>query len=294
MSVYINRVQPTTTDEVLRVAMEKGDTTFITLYTHNWCDKTTWYQESTRVVSGVATDTGDHQTYELDHNYIIDTYHGKLTGEDFLTDDDGYSYLVNVWVDGELQTEEDPDTCSGDYSINYPSGIIEFNETLSAEQEVTATYHYAGSSLFTVQAAAGKTLKVGTVEVQMTEDIDITDTLTFTMYGLVDVFAPQYLIENGGPYPSGTKIPLANSLTFKTITDYYNDAIKAFPAYPPLGGSGWRGMNQNLYVMDWDYVRNRVLYGNYGMEIRMKMENDRETGGTYTTATFYATTEDHA
>lgn len=288
----VNLDAPHTSLNVPRVAIEKPDNTFITLYTHNWCDKTTWYENSTEVVSGLATDNGDHLSYSLAYENIIDTYHGKLTQEDYLTDTNNHSYRVSVWVDGEEQIEEDPHTTSGDFNINYASGIITFNEALTGTEEVTATYHYASNGKNTIAASAGKILTVEAVEVQISEDIEINDTLRFTIYGYVDVFAPQLLIANGGPYPPGTKIPLANSLIFKTMADYFNDTIKAYPKYPAMGGSSWRGMAKDIYVMDWDYIRSRVLYGDYGMEIRIELDHNVEFGGALATATFYCTTQD--
>lgn len=288
----VNLNGPHTSLNVPRVAIEKPDSTFITLYTHNWCDQTTWYEESTLVISGVATDDGDHLSYSLAHENIIDAYHGKITQEDYLVDAQSNSYRVSVWVDGEAQTEIDPHTTSGDFDINYASGIITFSEALSGTEEVTATYHYANGALNTLPAAAGKILTIEAVEVQVSDDIEIKDTLRFTMYGYVDVFAPQLLIANGGPYPPGTKIPIANSLVFKTMMDYFNDTFKAYTKYPALGGNDWRGMSKGIYVMDWDYIRSRVLYGNYGMEIRIELDHDQPFGGTAATATFYCTTED--
>lgn len=288
----VNLHGPHTSLNVPRVAIEKPDDTFKTIYSHNWCDKTTWYEKSVEVVSGITTDQGDHLNYDLEHNYIIDTFHGKITQEDYLVDDNDHSYRVAVWVDGAEQEEIDPHTLSGDYSVNYASGIITFEEELTGTEEVTATYHYATTADNTIAANPGKVLTIEAVEVQVSENVEIKDTLRFTMYGYVDVFAPQLLTTNGGPYPPGTKIPLANSLVFKTMSDYLNDAFRAYPKYPALGGDGWRGVSQPTYVMDWDYLRSRILRYNAGMEIRITLDHNTEFGGTLATATFYCTSQD--
>ena len=58
--------------------------------THDWVDPTTWYTKSIRVVNEVATDSGDHLRYTLAHINLIDTYHSKITGEDYLSDAGGF------------------------------------------------------------------------------------------------------------------------------------------------------------------------------------------------------------
>jgi hypothetical protein len=281
---------PRNADGSVRVATEKPDSTKVTLYSHNWCDKTSWYEASTRVVDEEASDSGDHQTYSLTNSGIIDTYHGKTMQEDFLLDSDGNSYRVAVKVDGASKTEQDPHYgTGGDYTVDYAGGKINFLQTLSGTETVEVTYHYAAAATFTIQAAAGKKLIVDKVEVQLSGDHTIEDTVRFQPYGYVDYFAPQYCPV---PYPSGTKIPLGNPLVFKGISDYLCDANHAWPAYPALGGDGWRGLQQPIYIFTWDYVTTTTLHGAAGMEIRVELEHDEEFGGTYASAAFYCRTED--
>lgn len=274
-----------TADGVLRVAVEKPDTSKKTCYTHNWSDRTTWYTDAARVVDEVAVDSGDLITYNLANEYVIDTYHGKITQEDFLADDGGNSYRVVVTVDDVAQVEIDPHTDVGDYTVDYASGAIIFETAQAVSAVVKVTYHYAQGSKFVIQPAPGKMLKLDMVEVQLSADVALTDTLLFNVYGLADVFAP-------GVFPPGTIIPLGNPLVFKTMSDYYNDAVRSYVKYPPLGGSSWRGSDQEFYVLDWDYIRSTYLYHSYGMYIEVSLEHDSPFGGSFASATFYCTSED--
>ena len=273
-----------------RVPTGKASVTRCTIYTSNWCDKTTWYQEATRVVDEVTTDSGDHTTYNLEHTHVIDTYHGKITQEDFLVDGDSNSYRVVVKVDSEVQTEQDPHLgTGGDYTVNYSAGTITFLAALAGTETVEFTYHYAGSATFTIKPNAGKALKMDITEVQFSVDVELTDSVKFQAYGFVDVFAPEL---TPTPYPSGTLIPLGDPNVYKTMQDFLNDSVRTYPQYKAFGGFGWRGMSADSCVMDWDYVSSTFLSSAAGMEIRISLEHDVEFGGTFATASIYCIVED--
>lgn len=267
-----------------------------TFYTHDWTDKTTWYTSSVRVANETATcNDGYYTTYFTSHAPVVDTYHGKITQEDFLKDADGYSYRVSVYVDGYQKTEQDPHTATGgDFVFDYDLGSITFSSALTIDNVVTVTYHKVVSSLFIVAPDPGKQLQVTFCECQFSGDVLINDSVVFQPYGLVDAFAPQYLTTNGGPYPPGTKIPLGNPVVYKGMRDFYNDAVRAYPTYPALGGNGWRGMPQPGVVLDWDYVASTVLQSSKGLEIHISLQHDTVFGGTMATASFYCLVEDES
>lgn len=262
----------------------------VTIISPNWCDKTTWYRLAVRVVDEVADCDNPllHTQYSVNHTYLIDSYHGKISQEDSLRDGDGNSFRVQVKVNDVLKAERDPHLGSGgDYSINYVTGVITFFSGLSGNDVVKVTYHYANGSEFALAPASGKSLKITKAEVQFGVDIGLTDSVQFQIYGLVDVFAPQLM----PGIPSGTKIPLGDPIVYKTMADYYNDGNGAYPTLPALGGGGWRGMQQQVVVMPWDYASVTELKSSLGMEIRIKLEHDTPFTGSFATATFYGLSE---
>jgi hypothetical protein len=261
----------------------------VTVITPNWCDKCTWYSGSILVEDEVATDSGNHTTYILAHPFVIDVYHGRITFEDILKDSNNNSYRVKVWVDDIRQDEQDPHLgTGGDYTVDYENGEIVFLEMQQPTAEVIVTYHYATSSLFKVQPTAGKCLIIDRVELQLSADLVMNDTILFQPYGLVDVFAPQLM----PGIPSGTKIPLGDPLVYKTVLDLINDSNSAHPAYPALGGAGWRGYSKAAYILTWEYaVGTTALSSAAGMEIWVSMQHDCVNEGEYATATFYCTSE---
>lgn len=275
-----------TNDGIQRVVIEKTTIARHTIFTHNWCDRTTWYTESVRVADEIATNSGDNQRYELAHQNVIDTFHGKITEEDYIVDDDGYSYRVSVKVNDVLKTEQDPHYGSGGhFTVDYEDGYIDFLQALDPSDEVKVTYHYEDGSLFKVKAMSGYDYHLVTVELQFSTNVVMRDTVCFCPYGLADVFAPGY-------FPPGTMIPLGNPEKFKTMRDFYNDSVRAYPTVPALSAGTWRGIQEPITVLDWDYVTADTLHGDYGMEIRVWLEHDDNDEGDYATTTFYFTKDE--
>ena len=273
------------------MSVEKPAWSRVTLYSHDWTNPTTWYTSSAFVSGEVAVDQGTHVDYALANKNVIDTFHGKLSGEDFLKDAEGRSYRVAVQVNGAAKTEQDPhDGAGGDFTIDYAAGVVHFLAPLAPTDVVTVDYHRAVDSTFVVAPIAGKNLSIDSAEVQFSTDIGITDSVIFQPYGLVDVFAPQLV--QAGEVPSGTKIPLGDPVVYKTIADFQNDAWKSYPVYPAIGGTSWRGMTEPMIILDWDYQDVTMLSSAAGMEIRIKLQHDKPFTGTFATATFYCNSED--
>lgn len=269
-----NKPKPVTPDGKAVVSMFPTEGTRTTIITPNWCDRTTWYQQATRVID--ATPTGGLIAFQLAHTNIVDTYHGKITGEDFLKDASNNSYRVVVKVNDVIKAEQDPHVGSGgDYVIDYTTGIITFQSTLNANDVVKVTYHYAGSSEFVIKPATGKLLKIRRAEVQFSDNIVLTDSVRFQLY------------IGGAPY--------GDAVVYKTMMDYINEANGSLPSIQSLGvpqqGSNWRAMTTPVVTFPWDYTAMTELKSSIGMEIRIKLEHDVPFDGDVATATFYCLSE---
>jgi len=265
----------------------------VNFFSHNWCDKCTWAEKATLVTDETATDSGDHTTYTLAHQFVIDLRHGRVTQEDFYSDPTGQTntHWVVVKVNGTAKVEKDAHTGTGDFTVNYEEGKIVFASALNANDVVTVSYHYAGSSEITIVPFPGTKLVINLAEIQFSADFVMNDTVVYAVYGPIDIWAPQYLQANGGPYPAGTKIPLKR-FVYKRVQDFLNDAMRAYPTYPAMGGdsSNWRAMSQPVIVFDWDYLRSKAIDSALGLEIRCKLQHDTPFGGKYATVTFYCDT----
>jgi hypothetical protein len=241
-------------------------------YTPNFCDKTTWYEDSLRVENQAMTDSGDHTTYNLPTAYAVaDLKHGKVFGEDNLVE----AYGAVVKVDGQEKAEHPPGTTDGDYSRNYETGAVTFKTALAGTEVVTSTHSKIRTSLCKVQPPEGYKLRVGYVEVQFAKDIGLKDTLNFQLWGDVG---------NGME-------PLSGVERYKSMTDYIADAEKAYPLIPVFGGASgnWR-MNQVEVSIFWfDYTARAAtdLYSSLSMEIRVWLDDDQEFDGSFAVGTFY-------
>lgn len=292
----VSLTEKKTADDRIRVAIEKSEGSRLTVVSHDWADKTTWAQGSLRVVDEIATDSGDHLTYNLAHQNVIDTYHGKLFDEDNLRDSAGNSYRVSVLVNDVTKTEQDPHVGSGgDYTVDYAAGKVIFNAALAPTDVVKVTYYYAASSKIKVIPSAGKRIHIEGVDVQFSTDVVLNDTAVFEMVGAVEVFAPQ-LVNDVNPdyatsFPTGTKIPLATT-RYKTMRDFQNECDRSYPSYPAIGGSGWRGLQVSTQVFHWEYVRSVIIESAKGMELHIYLEHDSVFTGEYATSTLYCVSED--
>lgn len=236
----------------------------------NWCDKTTWWYSATHVSNETATTTDpDRKVWSLSHQYIIDTYHGKLTGEESLPD-----YRVVVTVGGVQKAEQDPHYgTGGDFVVDYGAGTIAFTESLGSDPPVVSYYHESGST-WAIRPTAGEIWKLKGAESQFSDDVVMNDSMVYEVWAY-------------DPNDLPNKMMVAFPDYYKSIADFVNDANKAYPPIPAIGGPGWRGNKRPVYVFAWDFQTTTELVSSYGMELRVRLEHDAPYGGTFATGTFY-------
>ena len=289
---------------VPRVAIEKSDKGGITFYSQDFCNRRTWFQNSTRVVDEVASNstTLEYIEYELANTNIIDVTHGLIMDEDNLVDDNGLDYKIHVKKNGEEVSEVDPHTGIGDYTVNHAAGTISFLVANSPSDTIEVSYCHAQGSLYKIVPPADKKYLIDMVEIQFASDVIMKDSVVFEVYGYAVAFVPERtnpeLIDpnstlyNPSMYiPPLTKIPIQTK-KYKTVRNLLDDAVKAYSKYPAISSSNWRGTLQETVVMDWDYVRSIPLLGTAGMEMHLYLEHDEEFEGEFATATFYCNQQD--
>ena len=259
---------PKTSRNHPKVTLDPPEGSRIEVISPNWCDPTTWYEESESIIGETLSDSGDGLTFNSAHDHWIDCCNGKLTGESLLHD----TYHPAIYDNAVEKTESSPGTTDGDFQINYTTGDVTFNQAPTGP--VTADYHYENGSTFIVKPTSGKILRLTTVEVQFSENVEIMDTVIFQLYV--------------GGYPYG------NPTIYKTMMDYINEASRAYPSIPAMGGASWRGMSQPVHIFQWPYSERGALdlRSSLGMEIRISLENDTEFTGNVAVATFYGISED--
>lgn len=265
--------------------------------THNFCDQTTWYSESSREINELLS-SEDGYVWTSSHNRWIDMIHGKVFDEEGLIEDqvffeseNPHQYAVTVEVsddDGYTWsnlTQRTPfDHTGGDFCVFYEDGYIVTEQDYS-DQQVRASYSRKDGSGWILKPLPGKALTIERAEIQFSEDVEYTDGILMEVYGNVDYFAPQFSQLNGGPLPSGTPIQLETT-KYKTVAQLVDESVGTFPVFPPLGG-GNRGTSQGMYILQFHYGVAKLIYPSLGMYIRISTENGREFPGERCTATFY-------
>jgi len=246
------------------------------LITPNWCDPTTWYYSSVYTINETAVlkDGYDGYVYTLSHKNIIDTYHGKITGENLIHDIDGYSYLVNLTIDNVQKIEVDPSTGLGDFVINYALGEITFSSKINQNSTVLVTYHYENGSTHVLYPDPGTVFRIKGIECQFSADVIMNDSMVYEVWAY-------------NPNNLPNKMLATSPDVYKTIWDFINDANKAYPKIPILGGTSWRGMKTEVYVFSWDLQSSTDLYSSLGMELRIRLEHNIPYGGNCCTGIFY-------
>lgn len=243
-------------------------------YSHNFCDKTTWYQDSARVTSETLTDSGDHLTFTPAVSRAwIDVTHGKVFAEQDYRED----YEAIIKVDNVAKTEHTPGTTDGDYGINYTTGAVTFSTTQTGT--VTATYSYAQSSLFKIQHSDSGVKKVAYVEVSFSKDVGLKDNTYFQLWGDIGY----------------GMMPLSGAEIYRTWDDFVRDSSGGIVEVPVPTGSGdaWRMPSEERWKLLFDYrdLAGIELIPEYSMEIRMWLENDIPHVGELAHATVFARRE---
>lgn len=276
-----------TSDNFIRVTQEPREGDAKNFYSPNFCNRTTWYENSTKVTNYSLTDSGDLTTWNTNgvHNGPwVDLYHGKLFNEDNLLvakPDYGVKVEVstNAGADWTVKTQNVfGDTATGDYEINYANGTVTFNSALGVGNLVRATFAKAPSSmLWTMKPDAGKRLKLLYAEIQMTLDVEMQSDI-------------QYQTWVYNPYDLPNKVMIF-IFKYKTISDLLYESTGVYPVVPGFGGTGPRGLgNQQVVIFPFQYNTARDILASQGVEIRIV--TDKVHTGTYSTTTLYCLQED--
>ena len=264
------------------VIMHKPDMSSFTTVSHDFCDKTTWYSDSTQVTgkaltldSGAVWDTGDVN--------LIDATHGKIYGEDSLTTNgqhykvnlgQGYpsgmrTYRIKVYDDATELTEDT------DFTVNYATGKIDFG-SYSIQGTLTADYYVASTPSFVLKPKAGKVMFIEHAELQLSTDCIMDKPISFEVW----VYHPDQ-----ATYP-GVKIPY-QMITYKNIKDILNACNKGKGYFPAMSQ-----LTNDVVVLPFEYATLKPFRSSVGAELRITMEGTDAIAGEWGTATFYILSKD--
>lgn len=248
-----NHTFTTATTHAQKVAIYEGEGDSTTVPSHDWTDKTTWYQESTRVIGETLTlDAG--LVYDFANTYLIDCDHGKITFENEICA--AYDLII---YDNAVEVDK------ADYNVDYVSGKVTFNSAPTGP--VTSDYSYAGDSTFTIPVPPGEAR------------LNIKDAeINFEHSGFL--MRPTYF-EIWLNHPIAGWIPVF-SKKYNNIRDIINIARRGtgeIIATDVLTG------NVSIYPIHYD--KRIILDSTLEMELRIFTENHQPMMGTWATITVY-------
>lgn len=310
---------------VQRTSPEKPDLSEQWFHTYNWCDPTTWFQRSKRIVGEELSPIGTDRTkFKTSFAPLIDLIHGKYTEED----DISLSYLARIYVDGVLQAEAAPlsySTQLNDYKLDYNSGIVTFTYPVDQGSVVTADYSWTNDSTYTICPKPGERVLIQDAEAEFTTDFDMRDTVYYQAF----IWAQVAAIEAGIDIPTlqfvltqkygGTRDALMSFLnivdgygnplqrdlqpldkvpidtekrTYKTYWDFKAQSNGNYPPIPSVGGQ-LRGTRSASITHPFNYRGRKTLDSSIGAEARVWLENHIPFGTSESkaTATFYCLIE---
>jgi len=266
-------------------------------FSHNWCDKTTWYTMAKREENKIiGIGNGIDTAFVIEEDYpVIEIGRGKITDDHRLRDPDGNNYSVVVEVGtttGGYTTlaEREPfEEEGGDFWIDYNNpgteGTLIHFETPPAENEnIRVTYYYCdtdmpGHSAWYFMPPPGKKWVIDHVEAQFTSDVGLTDTIIYQAW----INHPLY-----GWMP----VPGEEELRYHSAHNYDDYVRGSLPEVPAWGGDGPRGRHVAGRVVQWDYQSSIVLNASQLVAVRVWCKHDRAMAGGRVTITIYAMEED--
>lgn len=323
--------QPLVDSSIARMSPEKPQVAEAWFHSPNWCDPTTWWQESIRVTDQLLTSNDQgRRVFSLNKQNIIDLVHGKVAMEDHFSS----PYLLHVYVDGVEVFEDEPLSVVGegknDFDMNYAAGQVSFHDPVPENAVVTADFSYTYNSTWTISADPGKRVLLQAAEIEFTTDFDMTDTIHYQAFApaalvaagagvdvptLQSVLTAQYggtrdalfgflrLVDDTGTplqrdLEDGDKVPVPTEhRIYKTYWDFKSQSNGNYPMVPAVGGPV-RGTRHPSVTHPYDYRGAKAISSVLGTEVRCWLEHHRPYGGSggggdsRATATFYAIVED--
>ena len=256
-------------------------------YSHDFCDRTTWYTASVRVVDEIMG-SGDGQTnvFKLANEHIIDVTHGKITDEHMIVPSQtqgGTSYAIEVKINGSIYQERTFGETDGDYEVDYNSGQVTFFTPPSVGTSISASYFYspevAGRSTFCLIPPPTKNIILTDVYVQVSKDLVMTDSIETGIF-VPDPQTGQYYL-----YPPSRTV-------WKRIRDMVNYCDSVTPIIPAGLGGEQRGLENDTMIFWIQYSSPVTLQGQYGIHLRFWTAHDRTFQGEFATVSCFGIYED--
>lgn len=258
----------------------------MTITSHDWCDRTTWYQRSVKVEDEALQDSGDNLTFNSGNPCWVDIDSKKLT----------YDYGVVPERDGSFSNRSlrravvkiDGEPQESGYSVNYVDGKVTFDSP-QVGKTITATYYHNNNvercSEWVLCPPPDSAYLLNYIECQFskniqfnTKGIKIEAWAGGIEYGDVPDVYGNFEDES---YDAGFG---QNKSIYRGPIDFLNICTnRASQIIPAFGG-----LSQDTLIFPFDYLVNTQVRRSQGTVIVMSLIDDEPyTNAEIATSTFY-------
>jgi hypothetical protein len=272
--------------QLVDVTLKKGGGgSGVTFVSHDFSDRTTWYQKSIRIYDVPLTAESEN-VYASAHRFWIDIFSKKLifhrnrvakrTGDFGKHGDWG----VVVKKDGIVLK-------SSEYRVDFREGKVAILD--GKPGKVTATYSHndgvSACSEYILMPRAGEKYTIDHVELQFDTEVIFTSPVRFQVWAGSKASAAGIAGYGGfldAYYDAGYG---QMSVDYQDIRGIINQANLGTGSIPAMHGAG---IENAVAVMPFDYIKSIELSGNICALVRMLVLDDAELENSdITTASFY-------
>ena len=247
----------TPAQKVISVAVKRPEGSSTTLCTHDFTNKSTWYQGSIEVTGETLSANG--LTYSAVNDGWIDLEHGKVYNEYAIEN----KRAPKIYDNAVLITTG--------FTINYEDGEIVFDNTPTGP--ITADYWHGSDSTFTVSPLSGKYLIIEHAELNFTKDIEMTTPLNFEIW-----------VYNPADLPNKVKY---QNIKYKNMKDIISAANLGQGFIQACGE-----ITKDILIFPFNYATVKPLSSSLGAELRITADDNIELNGEWANAAFYILSED--
>lgn len=263
-----------------------------TVVTHDFSDRTTWYQKSLQVTNETLTDSGIGLLFNSANAHWINMKSPKLTVDykKVLEQDGSLSTpslrYLSIKSNGTLLSE------GSDYTVDYPTGNVTFANT-QAGNTITASYWHnngvAHCSEFLFTPPPNTQYRVEHIEAQFSRNAVFNDVVQVEIWAGAVTISPDQstysvnLAGYGGFIGALYDAGYGQSRTqYRNMNDLINFCNNQYPTIPACGS-----LTQDVMVFPFLYIVHPVVTAKQGVVVRLCTLNDIEIGAEICTVCLY-------
>lgn len=275
-------------DGFIQVVQQPTPGTERYFYSPNFCNKCSWWEDSTHVENLQLAVINDGTIYRAtNHLHGIDMQHGLVRKEDLSVWENAETYPHLIpYVEkstNEGSSWSNAGTEDIDYVIDYAnsSGVtVTFLSSIGTGTLVRMSFRKANNFLLTIKAPENKRLKWVYMEVQAVKGFTWTDTILLEYYAYVGPGTPPSLVQ-----------VFADAI--KGMPDVAAECTGSYAVLPAMGeqnasyklGGWFRGFGNDLLQAPFKFISYQEISQFAVAEVKIRLKNNIAFLGEYMTLT---------